>query len=368
VHSGVDEPRSTPNNSALGPPVASNSALGAPVASNSTLGPPPAVNVGSVGPGKSISTLGPGGSSSDDLFAMSGSRDGTASRIAGGQRTLLTTAQLTRCGIGKDAVAYRMKSGRLHLVFHGVYSFGCEELPPLARELAALLAVGEGAFLSHRSAAFFWGMRKTAPAPVEVSVIGRSCSSRDGIRVHRIRAIDRREMLRKDGFWVSSPERAVLEVAAVAPDELVDMFDEGFARRRLNLRELDAVLARNRPCRGASRLAAMLGDGTGITRSRAERAFLKLIRDSGLPRPEANVKFGPYVPDFIWRRERLIVEIDSPTFHAGPRAFENDRDKDLFYRDARFDVLRFTRKHVVTRGPMVLVTVAQTLARLTASA
>jgi very-short-patch-repair endonuclease len=300
---------------------------------------------------------------------MSGSRDDRASLIAGAQRTLLTTAQLARCGIGKDAIAYRIKAGRLHVEFHGVYSFGCGELPPFARELAALLAVGEGAFLSHRSAAFFWGMRKTAPAPVEVSVIGRSCSSRDGIRVHRIKTIDRRELRRQDGLWVSSPERAVLEVAAVPPNELVDMFDEGLARRRLNFRELDAVLARNRPCRGAGRLAATLDNGSaGITRSRAERAFVKLIRDSGLPRPEVNVKLGPYVPDFMWRRERLIVEIDSPTFHAAPRAFENDRDKDLFYRDARFDVLRFTRKHVVTRGPMVLVTVAQTLARLAASA
>lgn len=299
---------------------------------------------------------------------MTQGRDGRVARITGAQRTLVTPEQLAVCGLSPRAVAHWVNRGRLHIVFHRVYSVVAGELPPLARELAALLAVGENAFLSHRSAAFFWDMRKTAPASVEVSVIGRSCSSRDGIRVHRIRAIDRREMLRKDGFWVSSPERAVLEVAAVAPDELVDMFDEGFARRRLNLRELDAVLARNRPCRGASRLAAMLGDGTGITRSRAERAFLKLIRDSGLPRPEANEKFGPYVPDFMWRRERLIVEIDSPTFHAGPRAFENDRDKDLFYRDARFDVLRFTRKHVVTRGPMVLVTVAQTLARLAASA
>jgi very-short-patch-repair endonuclease len=95
-----------------------------------------------------------------------------------------------------------------------------------------------------------------------------------------------------------------------------------------------------------------------ITRSDAEKAFRKLVRDSGLPRPEAIVEFGPYVPDFIWRRERLIVEIDSPTFHGGPRSFQNDRDKDLFYREARFDVLRFTREHVMHRGPMVLVTVA----------
>jgi very-short-patch-repair endonuclease len=296
---------------------------------------------------------------------MTQGRDGRVAWIAGAQRTLVTPEQLAACGLTPRGVAHWVNRGRLHIVFHRVYSVLDGELPPLARELAALLAVGEGAFLSHRSAAFFWGMRKTAPAPIEVSVIGRSCSSRDGIRVHRIKAIDRRDLVRKDGLWVSSPSRTVLEVAAVAPDELVDVVEEGLAGRRVNSPQLEAVLARNRPCRGAARLAALLGDENAmeITRSDAERAFRKLIRDSGLPRPEANVKFGPYVPDFMWRRERLIVEIDSPTFHAGPRAFQNDRDKDLFYRDARFDVLRFTREHVVHRGPMVLARVAQELAR-----
>ena len=289
--------------------------------------------------------------------------------MAASQRTIVTHAQLERCGLGPRAIKYRLETGLLHVEFRGVYSWGCGELPALAREQAALLAVGAKAFLSHRSAAFFWGMRKSAPAPVEVSVVGRPCHSRDGILVHRIKAIDGRDLVRKDGLWVSTPARAVLEVAAVAPDELVDVVEEGLAGRRVDSRQLEAVLARNRPCRGAARLAALLGDESAmtITRSDAEKAFEKLIRDSGLPRPEANGKLGPYVPDFIWRRERLIVEIDSPTFHGGPRAFENDRNKDLFYRDARFDVLRFTRAHVVHRGPMVLAKVAQTLALLAAS-
>lgn len=284
--------------------------------------------------------------------------------LAASQRTIATTEQLAACGLGRRAIAYRLSTGYMHVVFHGVYSIGCGELPPLALEQAALLAVGDKAFLSHRTAVFFWGMRKTPPSAVEVSVVGRSCFSRNGIRVHRIKAIDRRDLLRKDGLWVSTPARAVLEVAAVAPGELVDVVEEGLAGRHVNSRQLEAVLARNRPCRGAARLSALLGDenAMAITRSDAEKAFLELIRDSGLPRPEVNEKLGPYVPDFMWREERLIVEIDSPTFHAGPRAFQNDRNKDLFYRDAHFDVLRFTREHVMHRGPMVLAKVARELA------
>ena len=282
---------------------------------------------------------------------------------------MVTAAQLAGCGMGKDAIAHRVNSGRLHPEFHGVYSFGCGELPPLAREQAALLVCGEGAFLSHRSAAYVWGFRKAAPAPVEVSVPGRGCRTRDGLVVHRIQAIDRREVRHHEGLWVSSPARAVLEVAAVAPGELVDVIDEGIAKRLLARRELERVVARNRPCRGAARLAALLGDETAmaITRSRAEKAFLKLIRESGLPRPETNVPFGRYEADFVWRRERLIVELDTPTFHGGPGAFQNDREKDLVYRDARFDVLRLTREHVVYEPPRVLVRVAQALALRRAS-
>jgi very-short-patch-repair endonuclease len=296
---------------------------------------------------------------------MTQRRDRQVARIAGGQRTLVTPEQLAACGLTPRVIAHWVDRGRLRIVFRGVYSVVDGDLPPLGREQAALIACGKGAFLSGRSSAFFWGMRSASPATVEVSVVGRSCASRDGVRVHRIREIDRREVRHKDGLWVSSPARAVLEVAAVAPNELADLIDERLARRALDRRDLEAVLARNRPCRGAARLAALMGDETavGITRSRAERAFWKLIRESRLPMPEPNVKFGRFVADFVWRRERLIVEIDSYGFHGGPRGFQNDREKDLVYRDADFDVLRFTRQHVVQGPAMVLVRLAQALAR-----
>jgi very-short-patch-repair endonuclease len=256
-------------------------------------------------------------------------------------------------------------------VFHGVYSVVDGELPPLAHERAALLACGERTFLSHNSAAFVWGLRKLAPRVAEVSVVGRRCACREGIRVHQIRAIDRRELRRHEDLWVSSPARAVLEIAATAPrHELADLVDEGLARRLFTPAELNAVLERNRPCRGSARLADLLGDETvtSISRSRAEKALLRLIRDAHLPHPETNVKFGPYEPDFIWREQRLIVELDSYTFHSGPKSFEKDREKDLFYRDAGFDVLRFTRWQVVHEPMVVLVRLARALDRRAAAA
>ncbi|HUA70766.1 MAG TPA: DUF559 domain-containing protein [Solirubrobacteraceae bacterium] len=211
-----------------------------------------------------------------------------------------------------------------------------------------------------------WGLINAPPAQVEVSVVGRTCKSRDGLRVHRIQTIHRSELRRHEGLWISSPARAVLEVAATASiDEVANLVNEGQGLRRFTPRDLEAVLRRHHGRRGAGKLAEVLGDEDAmtITRSRAEKAFLKLIRDARLPAPETNQKLGPYEPDFVWREQRLIVELDSYQFHGGPSSFQNDREKDLFYRDASFDVLRPTRNHVIHQPARVLVSVVRALER-----
>ncbi len=293
------------------------------------------------------------------------SRDRAVTRIAGRQRNLVSTEQLWECGFGKDAVARRVRAGWLRLVFQGVYAVGSGELPPLGLESGALMSCGKGSFISHRSAAYVWGMRKTPPPAVEVSVVGGGCRSRDAMRLHRIKAVDKREVLWEQRLWVSSPARAVLEVAAVGSrDELVDMIDAGLALRRFTAGELKLMLARHRGRRGSARLAEVLADDTtmAISRSRAEKALLRLIRDAGLPMPETNVSFGRFEADFVWREQRVIVELDSATYHSGPGVFQRDREKGLVLRSAGFDVLRPTRAHVVYEGPRVLVLLAQALA------
>jgi very-short-patch-repair endonuclease len=172
---------------------------------------------------------------------------------------------------------------------------------------------------------------------------------------------------RHQDLWVSSPARAVLEIAGSASaKELTYAIDEGLARRLFSSRELDDVLKRNRPCRGAARLAAILGDptATAVSRSKREKRLLKAIRDAGLPLPETNVPFGRFELDFFWRRERLVVEVDGETFHRGPGAVRRDREKALAARAAGLEMLRFTGEHVMKRLSMVLVTIAGELARL----
>ena len=293
-------------------------------------------------------------------------RDRVIGRIAGAQRTLVSAEQLYARGISKRAIEWRLLAGRMHVVFRGVYSFGCGVLPPLAREQAALLCCGKHAFLSHETAAAIWGLVRTLPAEVDVSVVARRCASRKGIRVHEIRQIDPQEVRREQGLWVSAPARALLEIAATrSPGELANAVDDGLAAGVLKRGEVEAVLERNRPCRGATRLAAVIAKGGGatITRSQAERAFLKLIRDARLPEPLVNEPFGRWEADFMWRAQRLVVEIDGYRFHGGPKAFNRDHEKVLALQAAPFEVLRFTREQVVKQSAFVLATVAAALAR-----
>lgn len=293
-------------------------------------------------------------------------RDGRAAALAGGQRTIVSHEQLIDLGCGRAVIAHWVKRGRLHPVFRGVYSVVDGDLPPLAREQAALLCCGERAFLSHHTAAGIWGLSRALPIEVEVSVVGRRCDSRPGILVHQISAIDRREVKRHEGLWVSTPARAVLEIAATGTtEELTYAIDEGLAHNRFTPRALNNMLERHRPCRGAARLGAILGDPTATARSRSrkEKKLLRLLRDARLPIPETNVPFGRFELDFFWPRERLAVELDTYPFHRGPAAFNRDREKDLVLRDARIELLRFTGDHLDDRPSMVLARIAGELAR-----
>lgn len=301
------------------------------------------------------------------MTQVDGWRDGAVAALAGRQRTIVSHEQLLALGCGRRVIAHWVNRGRLRVVFHAVYSVVRGELPPLAREQGALLACRERAFLSHYTAAAIWGLLPRLPAEVEVTVVGRYRASSDGIRVHRIKAIDRSELKRHERLRVSSPARAVLEIAATASaKELADAIDQGLARRRFTPRELEDVLARNRPCRGAARLAEILGDptATAVSRSKREKRLLRLIRDAGLPMPETNVPFGRFELDFFWRQEGLVVEVDGYNFHRGPGAFGNDRAKEIAVRNAGLEMLRFTGDHVLKQPWMVVATVAGALARL----
>jgi len=214
-----------------------------------------------------------------------------------------------------------------------------------ANEAAALLACGPGAVLSHRSAAHFWSLLDAPLDQVDVTLVGRRCRPKEGVRLRCVAAIDRRDVRRRDGLPVTSPARTLVDLAADASDdELERAVSEARAQRLLRTGELEQALGRARGRLGVKRMRAFLRreDEPGYTRSQAERRMRKLMRGAKLPVPVANARVAGYTADFLWREQRLIVEVDSYRYHGHRAAFERDRRKDVALAAAGYRVIRFT--------------------------
>lgn len=196
--------------------------------------------------------------------------------------------------------------------------------------MAAVLACGEGAVLSHGSAAALWGLLRPIGGPVHVSVPSRSGrGKRSGIVLHRCSTLDGasagsvRLVTRRKGIPVTSPARTLADLSTVVPPCLV--------RRATRQAEL-----------------AKLVDLPGSDRSRSdlEGDFLGLCRAHGIPAPEVNVKVGRWTVDFLWWAERVAVETDSYAYHRGRISFQDDRARDLELRRHRLDVRRYSELQV----------------------
>jgi very-short-patch-repair endonuclease len=149
----------------------------------------------------------------------------------------------------------------------------------------------------------------------------------------------------------------VLDLAAVLPpSELEQVFAEGVALRLVTVRSVEAAVARAAGRPGAAAIRVLLGHeaGPAWTRSKAERRMLALIRAAGLPEPEVNARVGRYTVDFLWRRERLVLEVDGKSFHSSGAAFERDRRKGADLVAMGLRVMRTTWWQMVN-GALALV-------------
>ena len=275
-----------------------------------------------------------------------------ASRIAVRQHGIVTRRQLLAEGVSRDVLDHRVRTRRLRPVHRGVYRVGPVD-PPLAREMAACLACGPDAWLSHRSAGVLWELLKRSPRPALVDITLRGSERRrPGIRAHRTATLRDDEVTRRREIPVTTPARTLFDLASLLrPMALEKAVAEGVARRLVREEELIEMIERRPGRRGVEGLRAVLG-GTGpvFTRSRAEDLFLTLVRRAQVDPPEVNVMIGGHEVDFFWPREQLVVEIDGVPFHTSSRSFERDRrrDADLAARGIR--VVRLTWQQL-TRGP-----------------
>lgn len=279
--------------------------------------------------------------------------------LAERQFGVLSAAQLYALGLTKDWVAGRVTAGWLHRVHRGVYAVGHRRLGMTGHCMAAVLACGDGAVLSHRSAAALWSFGRQRPADaIDVTLRTRAGRRRrPGIRVHRPRRLPEDELSIDRGIPATAPARTILDLASVIRVRPLERaVDEADRLRLVDADDLIELVRRHPGHPGAGRLRGLLARhqiGSTATRSELEERFLALCRRHHLPQPEVNVPLLDYVVDFLWSEGRLVVEVDGRATHDTRRAFQADRDRDGRLAVAGYRVLRFTWWDVSRRPAVV---------------
>ncbi len=293
------------------------------------------------------------------------SADRELARLAARQHGVVSRIQLRAAGLGDGAIGHRVRAGRLHPIHRAVYAVGHPLLSDRGRFLAAVLACGDGAVLSHRSAAALWGIQPLAPRAVDVTIpVQSGRSQRRGVTVHRTRRLPPSEVRRKDGIPVTSPARTLVDLAEVVADRPLERaLDEGERLGLIKPQAVQAAIEGNPGRIGAATLSSVLDRhraGSTLTRSELEELFRALCEAHGLPRPAVNVRLGRFRPDFLWREQRLIVETDGTETHLTRAAFERDRIRDAELTAAGFRVVRFSYDRI-TREPAAVATTLRAL-------
>ena len=268
---------------------------------------------------------------------------------------LLTRAALIEAGVTASAIRHRVARGRLHRVHRGVYALDAPPLRPGARELAAVLACGSGAVLSHRSAAILWNLLPDRPGPVHVTT-ARHRTGPPGVVTHRADP----PATRHRQVPLTTVPRTLLDLAATVPHELERALNEARVLELVTEASLDEQL-RSGHARGVAALRAAATTGPTLHRSEAERRLLTLIAHARLPRPETNTRVAGYEVDVLFRDQRLVAEVDGYAYHSTPRAFERDRRKDADLQAAGYRVLRFTWRQVTREPHATVATLARAL-------
>ncbi len=268
--------------------------------------------------------------------------------LAERQHGAVARRQLLELGLGSRAIDHRVAVGRLHPVHAGVYLVGHRLRSARTRWMAAVLACGPGALLSHRPAADVWHLLPTDSARIHV-VADRSTRGPAGIVVHRIRRLHIEDRAERDGIPVTSVARTLLDLAGVVRRRQLERAVETAERHGLfDLHAMERLLASGRGRRGVRMLRSVLRDyrEPPFTRSELERMFIALCRGAGLPPPVTNLWVAGGEADATWPDHRLVVELDSRGYHATRAAFERDRRRDTDLQLAGYRVLRVTHRRL----------------------
>ena len=254
--------------------------------------------------------------------------DQIVGELAGRQHGVVARRQLLGLGLKEDQIIRRLRLGRLVRLDAGVYAVGHSALTQRGRWMAAVLGCGDGAVLSHFSAAALWGIGNgrelthvTAP---------HKARSRGAVRRH-FAQLPYDERTTVDGIPVTTPPRTILDLAATADVHTVEIALRNLEFHRLrDPLSIPTFLQRYPGHRGAGTIRAaqarQAADPGGRTRSPLEEVFLPFLDRFDLPRPRLNfqIHLGEkrYEVDCFWPAQRLVVELDGFAAHGTRRAFE----------------------------------------------
>jgi len=259
--------------------------------------------------------------------------DEAIARIANRQGGVVSREQLLTLGIGRGALEKRVRGGRLRTIQRGIYAVGHDAIPVRGRLYVGLLIAGDGAALSHRSAAGVWRLIPSLPPFVDVTTTNRAPRNRPGLVFHHATSL---ETTTRHDLPITTPIRTLRDLAATRPHaEAERAASEALV---LKLVKKDQLTSQQGP--GAAVLARLVRAGIGPTRSGLERAFLKAVSKHGLPEPLVGHPIGPYTVDFFWPSHNLVVETDGDDYHGHDIAVRRDNKRDVYLQLAGCTVLR----------------------------
>jgi very-short-patch-repair endonuclease/predicted transcriptional regulator of viral defense system len=299
--------------------------------------------------------------------------DVALAEMAARQWGVVSMAQLRALGLGSRAVQLRAQTGRLRRLHRGVYAVGGAVVPREGRWLAAVMACGERAVLSHLSAAVHWNLlHYDAPQPQVTAPASRRGAP--GIRLHRTRSLDAQDTTSHQGIPITTVHRTLLDIAAQVP---AHHLERALAQaERLQLYDHTAIeeaAARANGHRGTGILTRAIADDPQFTRSELEARMRRLARKHGLPKPVFNTSLAAhdhqlYEVDCYFPPRRLVVETDGWDTHRTRKAFEDDRAKDAALTAAGYTVVRFTWRQLRYDPETVAARIKAILAYRSASA
>jgi very-short-patch-repair endonuclease len=293
-------------------------------------------------------------------------REAELGRLATAQHGVVGRRQLANLGFGPGTTKAWLRAGRLYRLHREAYAIGHAEVNLRGRWLAAVLACGDGALLSHGSAAAFWGIAKARGSAIDVTApSGRQYRpGRLGVRLHRGRLHDPGESTERNRIPVTSVARTLFDLAEVESfRRLEQAWEEADRLRLLRLREVELVCERGYGRRALKPIRRLLAAARAPAEGRSplEERFHDFCRQHRLPDPARNVHVLGHEVDALWPDAKLVVELDSWEHHAHRAAFERDRARDPKLLLAGYRTIRVTHRRLDGEAPQLAAEIGQLL-------